>query len=69
MTDFMSVSEGNNIFTKFMFKFCQMFEHIHIRPLDGEELLQCMRTYARLGVPGGIGSIDATFVPWDKVLT
>ena len=44
-----------------------MFEHIHIRPLEGEELLQSMATYARMGLPGAIGSIDAVFEPWNKV--
>ena len=24
-------------------------------------------SYARMGLPGCIGSIDATFEPWDKV--
>ena len=67
MSNFMSKSEGNTFFKAFVVKFCQMFEHIHIRPLEGEELLTSMRTYARIGLPGCIGSIDATFVPWDRV--
>ena len=28
-----------------------------------------MKTYAMLGLPGCIGSIDATFVPWGRVPT
>ena len=67
MSGFMSNSEGNNFFSKFVVEFALIFEHIHIRPLEGDELLRSMSTYARLGLPGCIGSIDATFVPWGRV--
>ena len=67
LSGFMSTSEGNSFFRSFVVKFTSLFEHIHIRPLEGEELLRSMATYARLGLPGCIGSIDATFVPWGKV--
>ena len=59
LTQFMENSTGNDFFSHFAIKFCEMFEHIHIRPLEGEELLQSMATYARMGLPGAIGSIDA----------
>jgi len=67
MTQFMENSTGNDFFSHFNIKFCEMFEHIHIRPLEGEELLQSMATYARMGLPGAIGSIDAVFEAWNKV--
>ena len=67
MTGFMSNSTGNVFFIFFVLKFSEVFEDIHIRPLDGEELLKSMRTYARLGLPGGLASIDVTDFPWGKV--
>ena len=63
----MENSTRNDFFSHFIIKFCEMFEHIHIRPLEGEELLQSIAIYARMGLPGAIGSIDAVFEPWNKV--
>ena len=66
LTQFMSNSTGNSFFTQFVVDFADMFEHIHIRPLEGEELLRSMASYARLGLAGCLGSIDATIFPWGK---
>ena len=67
LSGFMSNSEGNRFFKKFVVKFALIFEHIHIRPLEGDELLRSMATYARLGIPGAAGSVDCTFIPWGRV--
>ena len=49
--------------------FNKMFSCFHqeaiIRPLKGDAMKESMRTYAMLGLPGCVGSVDATFIPWE----
>lgn len=65
--DMMSESECNRFFRVFLERFRFYFEALIIKPLEGEELIQSMTEYSRLGLPGCVGSIDCTFVPWDRV--
>lgn len=50
--------------------FNKMFRCFHqetiIRPLTGDAMKESMRTYAMLGLPGCVGSVDATFIPWER---
>lgn len=62
-----SEQECGRFFKCFMKKFRIYFERDIIKPLEGEALVQSMREYAMLGLPGCIGSIDCTFVPWERV--
>ena len=62
---FISASYGNTVFKDFCRLFRAYFQDTYIRPLEGDELSRAMEMYARLGLPGCIGSIDATFVPWE----
>ena len=34
------------------------YSHVHIRPLEGEELVSAMKVYAKLGLPGAAGLIN-----------
>lgn len=49
-----------------MTKFTEYFKDIYIKPLEGDELRQSMREYSMLGLLGCVGSIDCTFVEWDR---
>ena len=66
MSGYMSMSSLNSFFKKFNARFRIHFEESFIRPLENVELQRSMKTYAMLGLPGCIGSMDATFVPWEK---
>lgn len=68
-TQYMSEVQCCAFFKKFMRIFRLHFEHVYIKELEGDELATSMRVYAMLGLPGCVGSIDATFIPWDRVPT
>ena len=62
----MSEGTANTFFKDFNSAFRRLFEKEFIRPLEGEEFIQSSSVFSRMGLPGAIGSIDATFVgPWD----
>jgi hypothetical protein len=66
LTCFMSEGTCGRFFKRFCHLFTQHFQQIYIRPQSGDDLKRTMETYAKLGLPGCVGSIDATFVgPWD----
>ena len=59
LTQYMSETTCNRFFR-------EHFQSRYIRPQSGDDLRITLETYARLGLPGCVGSIDATFVgPWD----
>lgn len=62
-----SESECSRFFKVFVAKFRDYFQHLFIKPLEGEDLARAMREYSMLGLPGCVGSIDCTFVGWDRV--
>jgi len=39
---------------------------VYVTPPIGDHLQRVMDTYARLGFPGAVGSVDCTHVPWNK---
>ena len=66
MSGYMSMSSLNSFFKNFNARFRIHFEESFIRPLENVELQRSMKTYAMLGLSGCTGSMDATFVPWEK---
>jgi hypothetical protein len=64
---YMSVPAIENFFRKFCRLFKQYYEKVYIKPLDGPALVRVMSEYSRLGLPGCIGSMDATFAAWESV--
>lgn len=67
MTQFMSYTTANTFFKKFCKSFREFYEHVHIKPLSGEEMVYSMKVYAALGLPLCVGSMDATFIPCEKL--
>ena len=67
LTGYMSESSCGLFFRKFCEVFRRFFEHVYIKAPVDEELIESMKVYGRLGLPGCVGSIDATFVGWDRV--
>ena len=47
--------------------FANSFRKQFIKPLQGEELESSMNVYAKLGLPGCVGSIDATFIGCNRL--
>lgn len=60
---FVSKSSHHSFFHKFLEKFTatQYSKYVH-PPRTLEELEECLVSYARLGFPGAIGSIDCTHI-------
>jgi hypothetical protein len=67
LSGYISENEGNRFFKVFCGLFRFHFQEKHIRPLEGAELIECMTTYARLGIPGCAGSMDATDVTMENI--
>ena len=56
---------ANTFFKEFNSTFRKLFEKEHIRPLEGDEFIRSLSVFSRLGLPGAVGSVDATFIgPW-----
>lgn len=55
-----------NIFHQFCERFCKNFYELYVKFPVGDKLKETMAVYERLGIPGAMGSIDATHVKWDK---
>lgn len=66
-SDLMYESECSRFFKVFVSKFRFYFQDQFIKPLEGDDLLRSMREYNMLGLPGCLGSIDCTFIGWDRV--
>ena len=66
LSGYMSESSANLFFKQFNRLFRQHFAPLYIQILQGTDFEDAMHQYAMLGLPGCVGSIDATFVPWDK---
>lgn len=58
----MSEIECHRFCTDFYKTFSRCFRGEYIKPLRGDEMLQSMRGFSKLGLPGCVGSIDATFI-------
>ena len=66
LSQFMSEGTANKFFKDFNERFRHHYEKQFIRPQTDEEFAKSSIVYARLGLPGCVGSVDATFVgPWD----
>jgi len=50
---------------KFTKAFRREFAPLYIKNLENEKMLRSMKIYAMIGLPGCVGSIDNTFVPWE----
>jgi hypothetical protein len=55
-----------DIFHQFCAGFTEHCFHLYVKTPEGEKLSKVMEVYRRLGLPGAMGSIDATHVKWDK---
>ena len=66
MNHVISESRANNFFKTFNAAFKREFADMFIKPLEDEEMLRSMKIYSMIGLPGCIGSIDNTFVPWES---
>lgn len=58
----MSESECHRFCSNLFRLFSNGFKNRYIKPLDGVERAASMKTYSQLGLPGCIGSINATFI-------
>ena len=63
---FVSESHVNRIFMQFVCNFRKHFEKELIQIPQEEELKQIMDDYAKLGLPGSVGSVDVTHCYLDK---
>jgi len=59
-------STVNAMFKVFCRNFRKVLQPIHIPTPDDVEILKVMDVYARLGLPGTVGSVDGTHVRWDQ---
>ena len=66
LANWLSENTLNSFFKLFNSLFRKHFQNVLIKDMSGEQLIRAMRDYIRLGLPGAVGSIDATFVPWDR---
>ena len=60
----MGESTALSVFTKFVLSFRINFQDEFIRIPEGEDLKKVMEIYSKLGLPGCVGSIDATHLKW-----
>jgi Plant transposon protein len=60
----MGESTALHVFKKFVYSFSINFEKEFITIPEGEDLKKVMDIYSKLGLPGCIGSIDATHLKW-----
>ena len=65
ISGYMSETTANKFFRDFNRLFRLHFADIYLNRLSGADLQTSMLQYSMLGLPGCVGSIDATFVPWD----
>lgn len=56
----------NFIFKEFVPAFVHHFYHIYVTVPEGNEMKKVMEVYARLGLPGAMGSMDCTHVRWER---
>lgn len=67
LSGYMSYSAISAFFKSFVREFSEKYKNVYIRPLTGDEMLKSMEAYSRLGLPGCVGSLDGTFIPWDRI--
>lgn len=54
-------------FHRFCKKFTRHYNDIYIRPTTtADEIDRVLRVFERVGLPGCIGSVDCTHIPWDR---
>lgn len=68
MEELSGVAESTciNIFHVFIANMVTKFFTTYVKPPTGEKLEEVMDTYARLGFPGAVGSVDCTHIYWGK---
>jgi hypothetical protein len=59
-------SSINHFFRTFVEQFSKLFYSDYVHVPEGNDLQRTMDSYAELGIPGGVGSMNATHLPWDK---
>jgi len=59
-------STVHSIWHKFIRGVSKFMFPVYVTPPVGDHLQRVMDTYARLGFPGAVGSVDCTHVPWNK---
>ncbi len=67
LSGYMSETYFAAFFKEFNRVFVQHFKEASIKPLCGSELLAQLARSAKLGLPGMIASMDATFIACDKI--
>ena len=65
MSGFMPETAANKFFKEFNRLYKLYYSDTYINRLEGQELQNSMKQYSLLGLPGRVGSIATTFVPWD----
>lgn len=60
----MGESTALSVFTKFVLSFSFLFQEEFIKIPEGDDLKNVMEIYSKLGLPGCVGSIDATHLKW-----
>ena len=60
----MGESTALNVFTKFVVSFSFLFQEEFIKIPEADDLMKVMEIYSKLGLPGCVGSIDATHLKW-----
>lgn len=63
---FVKMSTVNLIFKHFIKNFSAKLFSRYVHPPEGERRKHVMDTYARLGFPGAVGSVDCTHILWNK---
>lgn len=59
-----SESTANSVFKTFIIEFAKHFAKEFIRPPS--DLTRTKKSFARIGMPGGLGSMNGTHCPWDR---
>jgi len=66
LANYMTLTTLNAFFKTFNSLFRKHYQGAFIKVPEGADLLRIMKDYIRLGLPGCVGSIDATFIPWER---
>jgi hypothetical protein len=69
--DIADMSDGKptsitGFFHRFVLGFSQRFFNEYVHPPEGAALQRTLDSYAALGLPGAIGSMNCTHIAWDK---
>lgn len=63
---FISERGMNRFFHDFCENFVRHFWNMYVKTPSGDDLDEMMSVYAKLGIPGCVGSIDCVHLKWDK---